>query len=166
MNKTIIGVFGDSKASDDEARFAEKLGKNIATRGYILLTGARGGVMKAACKGAKKEGGVTLGILPFTEKSKANKFTDIVIPTGIGSMRNALNALTADYVITIGGGSGTLSEIAYSWMFGKPILGVIGFDGWSERLAGEKVDERREDRIIPIESPREALEWIDEREKQ
>lgn len=166
MRKTIVGVFGDSEAEKREKKFAKQIGREIGTRGYVLLTGARGGIMLSACKGAKEEGGLTLGILPSSDKSRANRFTEIVIPTGLGSTRNSLNALTSDYVIVIGGKSGTLSEIAFSWLYGNPILAVKGFGGWSEKLAGKRIDQRRKDHIIPIESPKQALDWIDEREKK
>ncbi len=163
--KTIVGVFGDSKADKKEARFAEELGREIAKRGYVLLTGARGGIMKAAAKGAKREQGLTLGILPDACKTKANRFTDIVIPTGMGSTRNALNARTADYVIVLGGKSGTLSEIAFSWLYGKPIFAVTGFGGWAEKLASQQIDNRRGDCIVAVKSPKEALDMIDEQEE-
>lgn len=164
MVKTIVAVIGSSHASEAEVDFAEAVGKKIAKYGFLLLTGARGGVMKAACRGAKKEGGLTLGILPAANKSQANKFTDIVIPSGMGSTRNSLNALTADYIIAVGGGAGTLSEIAYAWMYNKPILAVEGVGGWAEKLAGERIDEKRNDRIVPIRTPQEAIDWIEEQE--
>lgn len=165
MVKTIVGVIGSSKAGKEEVKFAESLGEEIAKRGFVLLTGARGGVMKAACKGAKKKGGLTLGILPNGNKSEANEFTDLVIPSGMGSTRNSLNALTADYVIVVGGGAGTLTEIAYAWLYGKPILATRNLGGWAEKLAGKRIDGKRDDKIVPVDSPNEALEWIEEIER-
>lgn len=160
MYKTIVGVIGSSQAGEEEAEIAKKVGREIAKREYVLLTGARGGVMKAACIGAKSEGGLTLGILPFSKKTKANRYTDIVIPTGMGSTRNSLNTLTADYIIVVGGGSGTLSEIAFAWMYNKPILAFSGVKGWSTKLAGKQLDDKRKDHIIPVETAKEALNCI------
>lgn len=165
MEKTIIGVIGSSKADKEEMKFARSLGEEIAKRGYVLLTGGRGGVMRAACRGAKKKGGLTVGILPSGNKSEANKFTDIVIPSRMGSTRNSLNALTADYIIAVGGGAGTLTEIVYAWLYGKPILATRKFGGWAKKLAGKRIDEKRSDKIVSFASPNDALEWIDEKER-
>ena len=108
--------------------------------------------MKASFKGCDKAGGLNLAIIPSTDKSEANDYSHIIIPTGMGWTRNSIIALTADVVVAIGGKSGTLSEIAFAWMYGKPIVAVLGFGGWSEKLAGEKIDDRRVDFIVPCDN--------------
>lgn len=160
MRKT-VSIIGDSEASEDEMRFAERLGEELAKRGYVIVCGGRTGIMEAVAKGAKKAGGLTIGILPSTRKSEANKYIDIAIPTGLGWARNVIVILAGDVVVAIGGRSGTLSEIAYAWMHNKPIIAVVGFGGWSQRLAGKRIDDRREDSIIPVKSVEEAVSAVE-----
>ena len=88
------------------------------------MCGGLGGVMEAACRGAKETGGTTIGILPSTDRSEANGFVDVAIPTGLGEARNALVVRAADAVIALGGGYGTLSEIALALKAGKPVVGL------------------------------------------
>ena len=153
MVKKVVAVIGDSEVVDsEELEFAEKLGFELAKRGYIILTGGLGGIMEAVSRGAKKAGGITLGIIPMADKSFANEYVDIVIPTGMGWTRNSLVALTADVVVAIGGKSGTLTEIAYAWMYNKPVIAVKKFGGWAEKLADKKIDDRRGDKIFGAET--------------
>ncbi|MHA1616955.1 MAG: TIGR00725 family protein [Candidatus Njordarchaeales archaeon] len=162
MPLPLIGIIGDSETSNqDESRFAEKLGEEIAKKGYILICGGRGGVMEAAAKGAKRFGGITVGILPGFSKDEANPYIDIALPTGLGWARNSIVVLASDVIIAIGGKSGTLSEIAYAWMYGKPIIAVKGFGGWSEKLAGSRIDERRKDYIIPARTVEEIIRYLE-----
>jgi uncharacterized protein (TIGR00725 family) len=100
----------------------------VAGRGAVLVCGGLGGAMEAACRGAKQGGGVTVGILPGTDRSDANHYVDFALPTGLGEARNALVVRAADVVIAIGGGYGTLSEIALALKAGKR---VIGLDTWA-----------------------------------
>jgi uncharacterized protein (TIGR00725 family) len=93
----------------------------------VLVCGGLGGAMEAACRGAKQAGGTTVGILPGSDRSAANEFVDVAVPTGLGEARNALVVRTADALIAVGGGYGTLSEIALALRGGKP---VIGLDTW------------------------------------
>jgi uncharacterized protein (TIGR00725 family) len=104
------------------------------------------------CQGARTTGGTTIGILPGHELAAGNDQLDVVIPSGIGYARNMMNVLCADLVIAIGGGAGTLSEIAYAWMHNKPIVALYGFGGWADRLAGERVDDRRTDHVQRADS--------------
>jgi uncharacterized protein (TIGR00725 family) len=90
----------------------------------VLVCGGLGGVMEAACRGAKEGGGTTVGILPGSERSAANEFVDVAIPTGLGEARNALVVRAADALIAVGGGYGTLSEIAFALKAGKPVVGL------------------------------------------
>jgi len=156
--KKIVTIIGDSETSNEkELKFAEKLGEKLAEKGYIILTGGRGGIMEAVSRGAKKVGGITVAILPSTDKKEANLYIDIAIPTGIGWARNQIVVLSADVVIAIGGKSGTLSEIAYAWMYNKPIIAIRGFGGWSEKVSGLRIDDRRKDIILPASSIDEVL---------
>jgi uncharacterized protein (TIGR00725 family) len=103
------------------------VGRELAARGAVLVCGGLGGVMEAACRGAKDAGGRTVGILPGTDRAAANPFVDAAIPTGLGEARNALVVRAADALIAVGGGYGTLSEIALALKAGKR---VVGLDSW------------------------------------
>ena len=92
-----------------------------------MVCGGLGGVMEAACRGAKKAGGLTVGILPGTDRAAANAFVDVAVPTGLGEARNALVVRAADALIAVGVGYGTLSEIALALKAGKR---VVGLDSW------------------------------------
>ena len=112
---------------DEQSVAAAEVGRLVAERGGVVVCGGRGGVMESACRGAKDAGGLTVGILPGDDRSQANPFVDVVLPTGLGESRNALVVAAADVVIAIGGGYGTLSEIALALKAGKR---VIGLDTW------------------------------------
>jgi uncharacterized protein (TIGR00725 family) len=124
----VIGVIGASSCSRDIAEIAEKVGEEIARRGALLICGGRGGVMEAACRGAKREGGTTIGILPGKKTAAANDYVDIAIATGLGEARNAVIVNSADGVVAISGSHGTLSEIAFALKLGKPIAGISTWD--------------------------------------
>ena len=120
----LIAVVGGADCSPEEAAWAEEVGRLLARRGYGVVCGGRGGVMAAVCKGANQMGGVTVGLLPGEDASEANPWVQIVIPTGIGEARNALVARAGESVIAIGGGYGTLSEIALALKWGKRVAGL------------------------------------------
>jgi len=145
MPARIISVIGGSDSSPGNLDLAERVGSEIAKRGVVLACGGLGGIMEAACRGAKKEGGQTLGILPTDMKEHANEYVDIAIPTGLGYARNFLVAKTGDAVIAIDGSAGTLSEIAISWFSNKPVISLVQSGGWAAKLAGERIDDRRAD---------------------
>lgn len=127
-NEKIIGVIGQgSDCSSELLKKAEEVGWHIAQRGAVLICGGLGGVMEAASRGAKKGGGTTIGVLPGTDKNAANAYIDIPIVTGLGEARNTIIVRTADALIAVGGRFGTLSEIAFSLAFEKPI---VGLDTW------------------------------------
>jgi uncharacterized protein (TIGR00725 family) len=132
--------------------FGEKLGKALADRGFRIVSGGMAGLMEAVSKGARDsdswQDGITVGIIPFLEKEKANDYCDIVIPTGIGIARNQLVVASGDVVVAVAGGAGTLSEIAFAWQMGKPVICYSGFGGWSEKLAGEALDARHPGRVL------------------
>jgi uncharacterized protein (TIGR00725 family) len=106
---------------------AEAVGRELARRGAVVVCGGLGGVMEAACRGAKGAGGTTVGILPGIDRDAANQFVDIAIPTGLGEARNALVVRAADALVALGGGYGTLSEIALALKAGKR---VVALDSW------------------------------------
>lgn len=122
---------------------AYAIGRYVAQRKWVLISGGRSGIMEAASRGAYEEKGIVVGILPHTEHDGSNEYCSIVIPTGIGFARNMINALSGDVIVAIGGKSGTLSELAYAWHFNKPVILCSFTGGWSERLSGEAIDDRR-----------------------
>ena len=119
-----IGVIGAGECGDEILRFAEEVGQKVAGRGGLLICGGLGGVMEAAAKGAKKAGGTTIGILPGTTAHDANPYIDIPIVTGMGEAQNVIIVRTAEVVIAVSGGPGTLSEIAFCLKLGVPVVGI------------------------------------------
>ena len=117
-------MVGPREASPEETATAEEVGELIARRGAVLVCGGLEGVMEAACRGARAEGGTSVGILPGLDRDAANPHLDVALPTGLGEARNALVVNAADAVIAIGGGYGTLSEIGLALRAGKPVVGV------------------------------------------
>ena len=117
-----IAVIGRGDCSSEEYATAEAVGRLIARNRVIVCCGGLGGVMEAACRGAKEGGGRTLGILPHT--GEGNPYLDVVIRTGMGHARNVVLVNSADAVIAVGGGYGTLSEIAVSLKMDKPVFGL------------------------------------------
>ncbi len=126
--KFLIAVIGGRKVEKSLLREAEDIGRLLAKRDAILVCGGLGGVMEAASKGMRAEGGLTVGILPQDHKEKANIFVDVPIATGLGIGRNVIIARSADAVIAVGGEYGTLSEIAFSLQMGKPVVGIKTWD--------------------------------------
>jgi uncharacterized protein (TIGR00725 family) len=131
-----IAVIGAGTASAAECEWAEEVGRRIAHAGAVLVCGGLGGVMEAACRGARAAGGTTIGILPGTDRHEANDHVDVAIPTGIGEARNVVVVATADAVVAVGGEFGTLSEIALALKAGIP---VIGLATWELARAGALV---------------------------
>jgi len=117
-------VIGPGEAAADELETAEELGRLIAEAGAALVCGGRGGVMEAACRGARTAGGLTVGILPGRDRREANPYVEVAIPTGLGEARNALVVRSADAVVAVGGAYGTLSEIAFALRAGTPVVGI------------------------------------------
>ena len=100
------------------------MGRGLAARGAVVVCGGLGGVMEAACRGAKQAGGHTVGILPGSDRAAANPWVDVAVPTGLGEARNALVGRAADALVAIGGGYGTLSEVALALKAGKRVVGI------------------------------------------
>ena len=122
-----VAVVGPGDAGPEQLAVAEQVGGELARRGAVLVSGGLGGAMEAACRGAREAGGTTVGILPGFDRAAANDFVDVALPTGLGEARNALVVRAADALIAVGGGFGTLSEIALALKAGKR---VIGLDTW------------------------------------
>lgn len=122
-----IAVVGGGVCSPDVAGAARCLGRLIATRGHVLLCGGRGGVMEAACCGAREAGGLTVGILPGG-REQGNICLDIAIATAMGHARNAIIVNSADAVIALPGEMGTLSEIALALKMGRPVISLASWD--------------------------------------
>ncbi len=160
MPSRIISVIGGSDTNQECLELAERVGAEVAKRGVILASGGLGGIMEAASRGAKREGGLTIGILPTDSKEHANEFIDIAIPTGLGYARNYLVAKTGDAVIAIDGKAGTLSEMAIAWFSNRPVISLIGSGGWAAKLAGERIDDRRVDAIYSASTPEEAVDMV------
>ncbi len=145
-----MAVVGPGEASGDELATAEEVGRSLGEHGAVLVCGGLGGVMEAACRGAKSSGGTTVGILPGLDRADANPYVDVALPTGLGEARNALVVRAADVLIAIAGGYGTLSEIALALKRGTP---VVGMGTWE--LARGGVPERP---LVEARGPREAVE--------
>ncbi len=120
----IVGVIGSSKADQELFRLAEEVGAEIAKRGAAVVCGGLTGVMEAVCKGARSQGGLTIGIIPSWSKEDANPYVQIPIVTGMGMGRNVMLVMTADVLIAVGGEFGTLSEIAHALNIGKKVIGL------------------------------------------
>lgn len=136
FKKLIFAVIGSNSCSRQEAAIAEQVGVEIAKVDGLLICGGKGGIMEAACRGAKKFGGTTIGILPDEDYSAVNKYVNIPIVTGMGEARNIIIVRSADIIIAISGEYGTLNEIALALKIGKP---VIGIGTWELSKKGKKV---------------------------
>ncbi len=147
----VIGGDRGSPGSSDALASAEEVGRLIARGGHVLVCGGRGGVMEAACRGARAEGGHTIGILPGPDTADVNEFVEFPIVTNLGAARNTLVVLSASAVIAVDGSYGTLSEIALALIHGRP---VIGLGTW--RISdGSGVEDRS---ILRATSAAEAVE--------
>lgn len=123
-----IAVIGASQPSAVVADAGRRVGQLVAEAGAVLVCGGRGGVMEAACRGARSSGGLTVGILPGMSRAEANPYVDVALPTGLGDARNALVVSSADVVVAVGGGPGTLSEIGLALSMGRPVVGLLTWE--------------------------------------
>lgn len=170
--KKIIAVIGDASVQETDKKFqlAFDLGRLLIDAGYRVVTGGSGGIMMAASAGARDSGawspGDIIAILPGNDPEEANPAADIVIPTGMDIGRNMI-VVQADAVVAIGGGAGTLSEMAMAWSM-KRLMIAYRVDGWSGQLADTKIDNRqryrdeRDDRVFGVDNAFEAVGIIDE----
>jgi len=159
--KKLISLCGsdgdDEKLSGHALEVAEKLGRLVAQEDAVLVCGGHSGVMQAACKGCKEEGGITVGIMPYT-KEEANKYIDIAIPTGIGNIRNYMVSGTGDVTIAIGGRWGTLNEIAFRMISRKPLILIKGTGGCVDELINGNVMQNIENTFIVVNTAEDAIE--------
>jgi len=123
-----VAVVGAGDADAAQERAAEAVGHELATAGAVVVCGGLGGVMAAACRGAREAGGVTLGLLPGSDRSAGNPWLTVAVATGMGELRNGLVARASDGLVAVGGGFGTLSEIALALKLGRPVVGVGTWD--------------------------------------
>lgn len=123
-----IAVVGAGDADAELLRVAEQVGRGLAEAGTVLVCGGLGGVMEAACRGAREAGGLTVGLLPRTDRRAANPFVEVVVPTGLGEARNALVVRAGEAVIAVGGGYGTPAEIGFALKAGLPVIGVATWE--------------------------------------
>lgn len=144
-----IGVVGPGRAAPEELRVAEEVGAQLAAAGAVLVCGGLGGVMEAACRGAGAAGGATVGLLPGDDRTAANAWVSIAIPTGLGEARNVLVVRAAQALVAIGGGWGTLSEIALALRAGKTVVGLRTWLPAHDATAGPGV--------VVVENPRMAV---------
>lgn len=146
----VVAVVGSGEADPESQAIAERVGARVARRGAVLVCGGLGGVMTAACKGAKGAGGTTVGVLPGPDRSAANPFVDVVVATGLGEARNTVVVRAADAVVAVGGGYGTLSEIGFALKLGRPVVGL----GTWELARGGRPDEG----VVAAVGPDEAVD--------
>ncbi|MGD9678788.1 MAG: TIGR00725 family protein [Vulcanibacillus sp.] len=170
--RKIIAIIGDSKLekNSDKYNLAKKLGKLLVDNGYRVISGGMDGVMSAAFEGAKSSikasDSDTIAIIPSFNPHDANEFSDIIIPTGLDLYRNGIVA-NSDAVIAIGGGSGTLSEISHAWALYRLVIAFDNVEGWSSKLAGTKIDNRKryediDDKVYSVKSPEEVIDLLTE----
>ncbi len=166
----IVAVVGDGTVPEGSPllALAERLGQALVGDGYRVLTGGLGGIMEAASRGAARSAahrpGSVIALLPGDDSDDANPHVDIAIATGLGHARNAIVA-RADAVIALGGGAGTLSEIAFAWIHRRLVI-AFRVPGWSGRLAGTRIDDRirfpsiLDDQVFGVDTPEEAVELL------
>jgi uncharacterized protein (TIGR00725 family) len=152
----VIGSAADH-CTEQTRQLAHRVGAEAARRGAVLLTGGLGGVMESACRGAKENHGITVGIIPQDETRYANQYCDIVIATGIGWARDFATAYSADAIILIGGGAGALIETCAGYLKGKPIIAIEGSGGTADRIKGTFLDERKDVMIMSERDPEKAV---------
>lgn len=169
----VIAVIGNAGLPQDDPRcvFAFELGRALVDAGYVIVSGGRDGVMQAVCRGAHAAAayrpGVTVGVLPSSDPREANEWVDVPICTGLGLARNVVCA-HGEAVVAIGGGAGTLSELALAWQFGRLLI-AARLDGWSGKVADTRLDDRlrypelADDRVFGASTPDEVVDLLRDR---
>lgn len=147
--KLQISVIGSSDPDSESMALAAEVGRAIAVNGAILICGGLGGIMQAAARGAKENGGLTIGILPDYDKESANPFIDVVVATGLGHARNILVAASGDLIVALPGSHGTRSEISIALKLGRPVIGVRA---WGEIVGVRQVNsiEELKKELVPF----------------
>ena len=150
--RRLVAVCGESDPQTSLTDLAFELGRGIAERDAVLICGGLTGVMEHAARGARAAGGLTIGLLPGDDTNEANPYIDVAIATGLAHARNSILALTADGVVVLGGGLGTLSEVALALRNRRP---TIGIRTWRFDREG-----RTEPELPVAASPKDALDWL------
>jgi len=171
--RRLVAVIGDANvpAGSQKDLLAEEVGRLLVDAGFRVLTGGLGGVRELGCRGARSsaryQSGDTVAVLPGHDPGEANEFVDVAIPSGLDHVRNSIVA-HADAVIAIGGGAGTMSEICLAWIY-KRLIVALRVDGWSGRIADQRVDERvrypdeSDDRVFGAASAEDAVRTVVDR---
>lgn len=163
MVKKQLAVIGNARLTDERIiNVSQRVGKIIAELNSNLICGGLGGVMQEACRGFKSihSLGTTVGILPCYNANTANKFIDIVIPTGLDVGRNQILVASSLAVVVIGGGAGTLSEIALASQVNKPIVLIKNTGGWADKLNDNYLDSRKNARIYHVDDIQKLSEIL------
>jgi len=169
MKKIQIAIIGSAgpeeyqykKPNEKIFQVAYQVGKLVAKNNCTLLCGGKGGIMKEACRGAKKLNGTTVGIISGNNRNESNQFTDIEIVSGmINCAEVSLLISSSDGVIIIGGGSGTLQEITVAYRNKKPITAIKSLAGWGKKLSDTYLDDRKTIKIYGAKNPKEAIDYI------
>ena len=142
-----VSVIGGSTIDERDAETAERLGRALAESGHTIVCGGYGGVMEAACRGASKAGGHTIGILSSDDPGDANPYIDDPVATGLGHARNALVVMNGEAVVAVDGGSGTLSELGYAGVYDRPTAGIGTHDA---------------DHVEAVEGVEEAVQYVED----
>lgn len=170
--KRLVAVIGDSNLGQDDPKLAlaREVGRLLVDSGCRVVTGGLGGVMAAAMDGARTSAkyadGDTIGILPGYDPNEAASSADIVIATGMNLARNLIVA-NSEGLIAIGGGAGTLSEIALAWQMRRPLV-ALAVNGWSKKLGASRIDGRvrhtdvDDDQVHAASTPMDAVRMINE----
>jgi len=153
----VIG-FGKDHCPEAAYQAAYQVGLEVARRDGLLISGGLGGVMEAASRGAKDGGGFVVGIVPQDDKGAANEFCDAVIATGMGFARDFVTAYSADAIVIVGGGAGTMIEAAAAYQKGIPIIAIKGTGGMADRLVDTYIDDRKVEPILGENTPQKAVE--------
>jgi len=153
---SVVGFNADS-CTEVARKAAYEVGRTIAREGGTVVCGGLGGVMEAACKGARDAGGHSVGIIPSADPAQANPYCDVVVATGLGKFRNFVVAYSGDAMVVVGGGAGTLIEVAAAYQAAKPIVAVRGTGGVADEWAGRHLDDRRTGVIPEGQDPEEAV---------
>jgi len=161
-----VGIIGssDSIAINEQLDIAFNLGKKLIDQGHTIYNGGMGGIMETSAKGARQSNNYkdnsVIAILRVSDVSLGNNYSSIKIATDMGTARNRLIILNSDAIIAIGGGAGTLNEITLAWEFGKPMAAFKNYGGWASKVAETAIDDRRNDRIVPLNSVEDAILWL------
>lgn len=134
-----IGIIGGREAGSSIRNLAFETGSLIAREGWTLVCGGRGGIMEEACRGARQEGGITLGILPGTSRQEGNPWLTHSIVTGLGEARNSVVVRSCNALIAVSGSFGTLSEIAFARLFNIPVIGLFTWNATTPALPEEQL---------------------------